>query len=317
MEDFEEIYNRLNNAEDSELYIAWKEANKERQKIKKILIIVCIVVNFCFLIRSFKTIKSEISLINTLIFLAFINIIIFATFVTIMNSTKKQKRLRSLYKNTVIKTIINNFYDNVEYFPNRQMPEHIYKQVNYEYYNRYKSDDYIKAQIDKKYNFEMAEILTEEEETHTNSKGETETRIIEKFHGLFLKVEIDKSINSELKIVENGKMFLNKNRLKMDSSEFEQYFDVQASNKIIGMQLLTADIMEELVNFERETKIKYDIYIKNNEIYLRFHTGSMFEMKNKKDEVINKDVTYKYFNILNFTYSVTKKIIEVINNVQI
>ena len=314
MKDFDEIYNKLNNDEDSELHIAWEQANKEKQKIEKILIIECILVNFCFLIIF---LKIEISLVSTLIFLLLINIVIFLIFIAIINSTKKQRRLKSLYKNTVIKTIINNFYDNAEYLPNQQMPEYIYKQLNYEYYNRYKSDDYIKAQIDKKYNFEMAEILTEEEEKYTNSDGQTETRITKKFHGLFSKIEIDKSINAELKIVENGKMFLNKNRLKMDSSEFEKYFDVQTSNKIIGMQILTADIMEELVNFEREMKIQYDIYIKNNEIYLRFHTGPMFEMKRKKDEIINKEVTYKYFAILKFTYNVAQKIINAINNVQI
>ena len=314
MKDFDEIYNKLNNDEDSELHIAWEQANKEKQKNEKILIIECILVNFCFLIIF---LKIEISLVSTLIFLLLINIVIFLIFIAIINSTKKQRRLKSLYKNTVIKTIINNFYDNAEYLPNQQMPEYIYKQLNYEYYNRYKSDDYIKAQIDKKYNFEMAEILTEEEEKYTNSDGQTETRITKKFHGLFSKIEIDKSINAELKIVENGKMFLNKNRLKMDSSEFEKYFDVQTSNKIIGMQILTADIMEELVNFEREMKIQYDIYIKNNEIYLRFHTGPMFEMKRKKDEIINKEVTYKYFVILKFTYNVAQKIINAINNVQI
>lgn len=314
MEDFDEIYNKLNNDEDSELHIAWEEANKEKQKIEKILIIECILVNFCFLIIF---LKIEISLVSTLMFLLLINIVIFLIFIAIINSTKKQRRLKSLYKNTVIKTIINNFYDNAEYLPNQQMPEYIYKQLNYESYNRYKSDDYIKAQIDKKYNFEMAEILTEEEEKYTNSDGRTETRITKKFYGLFSKIEIDKSINAELKIVENGKMFLNKNRLKMDSSEFEKYFDVQTSNKIIGMQILTADIMEELVNFERKMKIRYDIYIKNNEIYLRFHTGPMFEMKRKKDQIINKEVTYKYFTILKFTYNVAQNIINAINNVQI
>ena len=155
MKDFDEIYNKLNNDEDSELHIAWEEANKEKQKIEKILIIECILVNFCFLIIF---LKIEISLVSTLMFLLLINIVIFLIFIAIINSTKKQRRLKSLYKNTVIKTIINNFYDNAEYLPNQQMSEYIYKQLNYEYYNRYKSDDYIKAQIDKKYNFETVAL---------------------------------------------------------------------------------------------------------------------------------------------------------------
>lgn len=320
MENFEKIYNKLTSNEDSELHIAWEDASRERKKIKKIISFIFILADSCFLVMFIKILKeseTKIVPINILIFAVAINIIAFVTYTAIINSTKKQKRLRNLYKSTVIKSIINNFYDNVEYLPNQCMPENIYKQVNYEYYNKYKSDDYIKAKINQKYNLEMAEILTTEEEIYTNSKGERKKRIIKKFHGLFSKLEIDKSINSELKIVENGKIFFNENRLQLDSSEFEKYFDVQSTNSIIGMQILTADIMEELVDFERKTKIKYDIYIKNNEIYLRFHTGPMFEMINRKNEIINREVTNKYFNILKLTYSLTKKIIDVIENVQI
>ena len=314
MEDFEKIYNRLNNDEDSELHIAWKEANRERQIIKGILIPIFIFVDFLILLRI---IKMKIFEMVILVFPIYINVFFVAILIVLLSMSKKRRRLNELYKSVVIKVLINNFYNNVEYLPNQQMPEHIYKRLGYEYYDRYKSEDYIKAKIDNKYNFEMAEIVTEEETTYTNSKGETKTGTITKFDGLFSKLEIDKSINSQLKIVANGKIFLNKNRLKMDSSEFEEYFDVQASNNIIGMQILTADIMEELVDFERETKIKYDIYIKNNEIYLRFHTGPMFEVKIKNGDAVNKELTYKYFNILKFTYSINKKIIDVINNVQI
>lgn len=55
---------------------------------------------------------------------------------------------------------MNNFYDNLEYFPNKEMPEYIYDKLNYEYYNRYKSEDYLEAQINGKYSIQMAEILT-------------------------------------------------------------------------------------------------------------------------------------------------------------
>ena len=53
----------------------------------------------------------------------------------------------------------------------------------------------------------------------------TEEEIIE-FNGLFAKIILDKNINSELRIMQNGKFLLDKNKLNMDSSEFEKYFDV-------------------------------------------------------------------------------------------
>ena len=52
------------------------------------------------------------------------------------------------------------------------------------------------------------------------------------------------------------------------------------------MQLLTADVMELLINFYEITNIKYDIIVRNNNIYLRFYTGAMFELKSLKNGIL-------------------------------
>ncbi len=85
--------------------------------------------------------------------------------------------------------------------------------------------------------------------------------------------------------MQDGKFYLEKNKLNMDSSEFEKYFDVKASNSIIGMQILTSDVMEELVDF--------------------------------KNDVLDKSIIRKYFYMINFTYNLSTKLIEVINNIEI
>ena len=111
---------------------------------------------------------------------------------------------------------------------------------------------------------------------------------------------------------------LYKDRVSMDSSEFEKYFDVKASDSIIAMQLLTVDVMEELVKCENNTNMKYDITIRNNEIYLRFHSGTMsFNMGELKDGVLDKNVIHRYFYTLNFTYNLANKLMDTINDTQI
>ena len=162
----------------------------------------------------------------------------------------------------------------------------------------------------------MAEILTQKEEEYTDSDGEEHTRTITVFNGLFAKVLMHKSIMGQLKIMQNRTIF-SKNKLEMDSSEFEKYFDVEASNKIVGMQLLTADVMEELIAFQNNTNIKYDIFIKDNELYLRFHCGEMFEPGKLKNGPIEKEVLRKYFYMLNFTYNLSSKLINIINETMI
>ena len=213
---------------------------------------------------------------------------------------------------------IDNFYDNLEYYPLKEMPERIYEKPNYnEYYNEYHSEDYFEGQIKNKYYIDMAEVFTEHVETHTDSEGNTHTTRTTIFHGLFAKVTSEKSITSELRIEQDKIGKYNKNRLNMDSSEFEKYFDVITDNKIIAMQLLTADVMEEMIEFENKTNMKYDIVVKENEIYLRFHCGDMFEPQSVRKGIINKAQLEKYFYMLNFTYNLSNRLIELINETEI
>lgn len=312
MRTLEEIYEELQNADNNELNIAWQEAKKESQKAKKIIIIICLIIDI-FAILLLKS-RDLFSVFLIIMFASIINILV-AVMVNILFSKNKNK-YKAKYKELVISKLISNFYNHVEYFPQKPMPEYIYEKLQYEHYDNYKSEDYFEGYIDDKYSIQMAEVLTEDIDKYKDSEGETHTRIITKFHGLFAKVLMEKSIKSEIQIMQNGTFLFNK-KLEMDSSEFEKHFDVKASDKIIGMQLLTADVMEELVQFEKETKMKFDIYIKGNELYLRYHSEEMFEPGNFKNNALDKENIRKYFYMLNFTYNLSKKLINVVNETQI
>lgn len=316
MKTLDEIYKELESEDIKELDTAWKEAKKESEKSKKITLIICSIIDIFAIIFLLKIIleKALMFLPFIITFTLIINIFIIVIINIIFN--KNRNKYNGKYKNIVINKLIKNFYDNVEYFPDKQMPRYIYDENEYEYYNIYKSEDYFEGQINKENSIQVAEILTQKKETYKDSNGETKTRIITKFHGLFAKIVINKSIIEELKIMQNGTQFL-KNKLKMDSSEFEKYFDIKASDKIVGMQLLTADVMQELVEFQNKTNMKYDIVIKRNEIYLRFHSGEMFEYNNFKNGILDKENIRKYFYMLNFTYNLSNKLIKVINDLEI
>mgnify|MGYP003298832510 FL=1 len=195
---------------------------------------------------------------------------------------------------------MNNFYGNLEYFPEKQMPNYIYEEPKYlGYYNRYSSDDYMEAILNDKYSIQMAEVKTVKVERRSNSRGGSSTTTTIIFHGLFAKIIMDKSINGEVKILRNGSASFDKKQLRMDSSEFEKYFDVSASDKILGMRLLTADVMEELISFVNKTNMMYDVVVKDNILYLRFRCGSMFEPSNFKKGHLDKETLRKYFYMLN------------------
>lgn len=52
-------------------------------------------------------------------------------------------------------------------------------------------------------------------------------------------------------------------------------------------------------------------------LYLRFRSGAMFEIGNLKKEILDKELIQKYFYMLNFTYNLSNKLINIISDTQI
>lgn len=319
MKNFDEIYEELQSTNNNELNEAWKEAKKESEKANKIGIAICLIIDIliiAFFIKNILIVKGHFVYMPMIIVALATNIIAFGIVKLIFS--KSNRKYTEIYKNIVINKLMSNFYNNLEYFPQKEMPEYIYEKANYnEYYNRYRSEDYLEAVINNQYSIQMAEIKTQKVESYTDSQGRRQTRTTTIFNGLFSKILMHKSIKGELRIEQNGTMVFDKKRLEMDSSEFEKYFDVQSSDKILGMRLLTADIMEELIEFQNKTNMKYNVYIKDDELYLRFHSGPMFEVGNLKNGAIDKETLRKYFYMLNFTYNLSNKFIDLVNDIEI
>ena len=312
MKTFEDIYQEITNSDNSEIKEAHEKAKIKQNKYRTIGIIIGLIINILVLLSIINNFGF-----HSIIFMLVIDLFIYIITNLAISMSKEQRKYLDLYKNKIIKKIIENFYTNLEYFPYKEIPEYIYKTGNYEYYEKYTSDDYFEALIDEKNSIQMAEVLTEEEREYKDSEGNIRKEVITKFHGLFAKVELEKSINSELRITKNQTGLFNRDKVKMDSVEFEKNFDVKSTNKIIAMQILTSDIMLELVEFLKLNKIKYDIYINNNELFIRFHCGAMFEVGKMKKGIMDKELVQRYYQILKFTYNVARKLIKTINEVEI
>ena len=312
MKTFEDIYQEITNSDNSEIKEAHEKAKIKQNKYRTIGIIIGLIINILVLLSMINNFGF-----HSIIFMLVIDLFIYIITNLAISMSKEQRKYLDLYKNKIIKKIIENFYTNLEYFPYKEIPEYIYKTGNYEYYEKYTSDDYFEALIDEKNSIQMAEVLTEEEREYKDSEGNIRKETIIKFHGLFAKVELEKSINSELRITKNQTGLFNRDKVKMDSVEFEKNFDVKSTNKIIAMQILTSDIMLELVEFLKLNKIKYDIYINNNELFIRFHCGAMFEVGKMKKGIMDKELVQRYYQILKFTYNVARKLIKTINEVEI
>ena len=226
--DFESFYSKCIN--ENELNDIWENTKQEKKK-KKLICIPLILIVDLLLIFLFTNIFSNFGTRYGLFPYIFIipPILIIDVFILAIVSlafSKKSRMYNDVFKEKVIEKIFKNFLNDADYIPKKQMPQAIYREGKYDgYYNRYYSDDYVEGNIDDKYLIKMAEITTEHEETKTDSDGDTHTETTTIFSGLFAKINIGKSIETELRIGTN-RTISKRERLEMDSDEFEKYFNI-------------------------------------------------------------------------------------------
>ena len=237
----------------------WDELRQKNKKINLITILILLIIDILVLFILKISTNSIFSIIMADVFIYIIIYVIF--------EGRDISQFNNDYKENVISKMLENFITNLDYVPSKRMPSYIYDEAKYGgYYNKYSSDDYLEGSINGQ-KIIMADLLVQEETTHTDSDGieTSDTKTI--FNGLFGKIELNKSINSNLKITRNhGISLFNKNKIEMDSYDFEKTFNVYSDNNIIAMQLLTADIQEDILDLYNKYKINFDIIVMNNKM---------------------------------------------------
>ena len=200
----------------------------------------------------------------------------------------------------------------------------VFIEAEFERFDRYNAEDLIYGTLKNNCKFVMSEILTERKRIDSSESDSYSTV----FSGLLAKVETPKPFNASLYLRKDikDKSFLNRAfckklsfdelRTQLDSPEFEKIFDVYASDKIVAMQLLTADIMQNLMQFYNEMGIDYELTIKKNCMYIRFWCGKMFETASLGKFSLDRDTLYKYYRMLDFTFSLTDKMLKLLYDTQ-
>lgn len=290
-EKFEEVYQGLYNNKMSGL-----------EEKRKNVIMKFILVGSAFFIAICGTLFGNLLLILGGILVA----------VLMIANNKKEKNYVSTYKKDIINKFIKLIDNKLEY-----KTENIdvlalrrdYKTADFnsESYNIFKADDYIYGLLNNEVHTEMSDLHIQRKEEYYQD-GKRKEMIIDVFEGIYTKTECNKDIGTYIKIFKNQfKIFGKKDRVEMDSQEFEKYFDIYSENKIVTMQLLTSDIMLILLDFYKKYDLQYEIVIKENNIYMRFLTGPMFEPAIFNSSMDKKRLL-QYFGILKFVLDVTNEI---------
>lgn len=305
MKSFNEIYEEICKGDTTNI----EEAHKKYVKTSKrtSLMIVCLVLLFISL--------PILSMLNEQIFslILFPCIVLMIILFIILIATNKNNTYKKIYKENIILPLVKNYDSNLSFDSNRSIPRITYNMAEFESYDNFYSNDYIYGNLDGIIPIELGDVYTESE--HTDSDGNTTYSTV--FRGLFSSIQLPQNLESTIKIHSDkgklGRLFSGKDRVEMDSQEFEKHFDVFSNNKILAMRILTSDIMNYMISFKEENKVRFEITIKNSFIYVRIHCDDMFEPTTKKS-AFDFDTLHKYYRFLNFICEINKKIYTTISN---
>lgn len=220
--------------------------------------------------------------------------------------SKNVDQYEKFFKQNVVQTFVKEYSDTLEYIPNQGMSRITYDQGEFEGYDRYYTEDLIRGVLEDKYKVTMAEVHTRDESE--DEDGNTTTTTV--FFGLVAKVELNKMVNVNIKIRKDKlKIFDKKTRIQMDSGEFEKNFDVYSTDKIIAMQILTADVMQMLLDFKEKNKLRPELTLKGDSLYIRFDTGDLFEAQIMQNS-LDYNTLKKYYDAINFTLDIVKEFVK-------
>ena len=308
---FEDIYDKLYN----KYYERFEKMRiHEKNSLKRLITGI-----FCIWI-SFALITSEDINNNVIIIIGILLGIIGGGLFWGEWHFKKNNNYSELYKNEVITEFIKNIIPDFNYLPdfsleskNKIIDEYKNAKFDTRQFNRSYTDDYINGKIHND-DIYMCDLDTYYE--YVNNKKETCTE--KRFSGLFANIRINSSNkNIEIKILnKENSQIENRNVVKLDFDEFNNNFIIVSDSNISAFQILTAEVMEILNTQLKENNIKFDLYIINNNIYLRFYTLPMFEAP-INEPVMKKENFYRYYTLLRFVMDFSDKINNIYKNLNI
>lgn len=224
---------------------------------------------------------------------------------------KNYKEYIKEYKDTFIKNFINNINSKLNYDKNGgQDLYNYYLDGEYEdkKFNDFCTDDYINCYNEDGTSIDICDVALK-------NKDEKGNYINTVYEGLFSVSFFNISIPNEVRIKKNQVKTKN-NRVEMDSKEFEKYFDVYSDSNILAMEILTHDIMQEIIDFYNLYKIDFEMLLKRNKMYIRFNTGSMFEPNILKKSSNIKSL-WVFYNVINFVTTFTIRMNKLLKDLEI
>lgn len=296
---FEEIYEQILISCSDRL----KDVKKKNNKFLLVVLSVLLVVNFViFIIPEVKFVIS-LSLSISVCLLLFLYL-------------SGNGNYRRIYKDTVIESLIKGYNSRFYYDSKTGITKSEYGMSHFDdKFNEYRSEDRIFGTLEKGDNFQLSEVTTMEVIKSKDSSGRIQESKKQTFRGMYGIVRLTKNTLSNIHIASNNSMKkFTKNRVEVDSTEFEQYYDCLTRDRVDAMRIFTSDLIEKYIEIVRDNKYGFELKIVDNMMYLRYKTNQVFEPPMFKTG-LEKDFVKKNYKIIYYPLEIMKSTVDAVNEV--
>ena len=295
--DFDSIYGEIHDTDIFNL----------KNPLKKYIILFCLMIVFTIIYAISFFRFSGIELLGVIILILWM--------ILLFESIRCKNNYLKLYKEKVVKTVVKKYKENFNYEEKGN--------VNLEYYKDSEFNDkvYSVKSIDGIYGSINGDAYLNSSYIYTKVKtdvvveGKRKTEIQDGFYGFLGMILVKNSINANITIKSNDfKRTYDKKRIEFESAEFEKNFDCFSDNKIVAMQVLSLDCIENINKLYNDIKKPLEICIKDNKIYFRILMGNIF-VPSRFGKVVEREKLLKIYNVINFSSELGKSISENIMNI--
>ena len=298
---FKEIYDAIYDSVGTEI-----EAQRKNVLAKALLAI--LVVFIIFVAMMFSGLNNDTPLLAI--------VAVFSIVLLIVILAKINRNYKILYKEKVINEIVEKSNPALRYLYKNGISPSEYAASHFDsHWDRYHTEDLIEGKLEDGSHLTMAQVHTEERHTTTDSDGHTQTTYVTTFLGLFGVVKLKTGTNADFMIMNNSKLAkFKKNRIEMESAEFEKYYDVYAGSKDAGlrqnaMEILTPEAIEQFTIIRNLFKRPVNVRVYHDKIYFRIAVGDIFEPPTFKSS-LNFEMLRKYFFIIDVPRMIYETLID-------
>ena len=280
-----------------------KEAKRENDIKMLILFITLVVINLIFFIipNTRESIGLTISISICILLILSISI---------------NNKYRKTYKENVIEKMVKAYNERFYYSATSGITKFEYGMSDFDNkVDEYFSEDKIFGTFENGDNFQLAEVATFEISRVIESDGDEREEKTQTFRGMYGIIRLEKNTLADIYIASNSRFRkYSKNRLEVDSSLFEEYYDCITRDKVTAMRIFTPELIEKYTEIVKDNKYGFELKIIDNMIYLRYKTNLLFEPP-RFSSGLDKNFIKKNFRVMYYPLEIMKATIESVHEV--